>query len=182
MYRGIGQKTAQRLALETIMFSTEKVESFAKCLVNTKKNIKFCATCFFLSWDNQCHICSDEARIKTTLCVVSEPKDVINIEQSNTYKGVFHVLGGVISPLDGMYPEGLRFKELQARVSQGITDVILALNPTVEGDTTMLYIQDLLSASPVSLFKLAQGIPIGSDLAYLDEVTIHKAFEGKVPL
>ena len=182
-YKGIGYKTAQRLALETIMLSSEKVQLFASSLIETKKNIKFCSDCFYLTWHEKCHICLDDARSRDTLCVVSEPKDVVNIEQSKTYKGMYHVLGGVISPLDGMYPELLRFKELQSRISTGqINDVILALNPTVEGDTTSLYIKELFSNSSVNLFKLAQGIPIGSDLAYLDEVTIDKAFEGKQKL
>ncbi|RAP24865.1 recombination protein RecR [Candidatus Marinamargulisbacteria bacterium SCGC AG-343-K17] len=182
-YKGIGQKTAQRLALETIMLSPEKVQMFASSLVESKKNIKFCSDCYYLTWETKCHICLDQSRRRDTVCVVSEPKDVLSIEQSKSYRGLFHVLGGVISPLDGMYPELLRFKELQERISNGgITDVILALNPTVEGDTTSLYLQELFSHSPVTIYKLAQGIPIGSDLAYLDEVTIDKAFEGKQKL
>tara|TARA_A100001015_G_scaffold304987_1_gene397003 strand:- start:853 stop:1497 length:645 start_codon:yes stop_codon:yes gene_type:complete len=183
LYKGIGQKTAQRLALETIMMSEEKVTSFSESLVNTKKNIKFCKTCFYLTWDETCHICKDESRKQNTICVVAEPKDVLSIEQSKSYRGLFHVLGGVISPLDGMYPELLRFKELVERIdTQQITEIILALNPTVEGDTTNLYLQELLANKNVNIYKLAQGIPIGSDLAYLDEVTIDKAFEGKQKL
>lgn len=182
-YKGIGVKTAQRLALETIMLSPEKVQLFATSLLETKKNIKFCSECYYLTWSKQCHICLDHTRVRDTVCVVAEPKDVLSIDQSKSYKGLFHVLGGVISPLDGMYPELLRFKELQDRLSKGeIKDVILALNPTVEGDTTSLYLQELLSRTSVNLFKLAQGIPIGSDLAYLDEVTIDRAFEGKQKL
>jgi recombination protein RecR len=182
-YKGIGAKTAQRLALETIMLSPEKVQLFATSLVETKKNIKFCSECYYLTLQEQCHICLDTNRVRDTVCVVSEPKDVLSIDQSKSYKGLFHVLGGVISPLDGMYPEALRFKELQDRLSTGeINDVILALNPTVEGDTTSLYLQELLSRTSVNLYKLAQGIPIGSDLAYLDEVTIDRAFEGKQKL
>lgn len=182
-YKGIGAKTAQRLALETIMLSPEKVQLFATSLVETKKNIKFCLECFYLTLQEQCHICLDATRARDTVCVVSEPKDVLSIDQSKSYNGLFHVLGGVISPLDGMYPEALRFKELQDRIAKGeIKDVILALNPTVEGDTTSLYLQELLSRTSVNLFKLAQGIPIGSDVAYLDEVTIDRAFEGKQKL
>ena len=171
------------MALETIMLSPDKVQLFASSLVQTKKNIKFCTECFYLTWETKCHICLDESRQKDTICVVSEPKDVLSIDQSKSYRGLFHVLGGVISPLDGMYPELLRFKELQQRISLGgIKDVILALNPTVEGDTTSLYLQELLANSSVNIYKLAQGIPIGADLAYLDEVTIDKAFEGKQAL
>ena len=178
-YKGIGHKTAQRLALETIMLSPEKVQLFARSLIEAKRNIKFCTECFYLTWSEKCHVCLDDSRKKDTVCVVSEPKDVLSIEQSKTYRGLFHVLGGVISPLDGMYPELLRFKELQARISKGEIKDDLALNPTVEGDTTSLYLQEMLENAPVTIYKLAQGIPIGSDLAYLDEVTIDKAFEGE---
>ena len=165
------------------MLSPDKVQLFASSLVQTKKNIKFCTECFYLTWETKCHICLDDSRQKDTICVVSEPKDVLSIDQSKSYRGLFHVLGGVISPLDGMYPELLRFKELQHRISLGgIKDVILALNPTVEGDTTSLYLQELLANSSVNIYKLAQGIPIGADLAYLDEVTIDKAFQGMMPL
>jgi recombination protein RecR len=182
-YKGIGQKTAQRLALETIMLSQEKVVNFANALVDTKKNIKFCVDCFYLTWSDRCHICMDSHRHRHTLCVVSEPKDVLSIEQSKSFRGMFHVLGGVISPLDGIYPDMLRIKELHQRLATGeVTDVVLALNPTVEGDTTSLYLQDALKPSQVNVYKLAQGIPIGADLAYLDEVTIGKAFEGKQKL
>jgi len=152
-------------------------------LVDTKKNIKFCVDCFYLTWSDRCHICMDSHRHRHTLCVVSEPKDVLSIEQSKSFRGMFHVLGGVISPLDGIYPDMLRIKELHQRLATGeVTDVVLALNPTVEGDTTSLYLQDALKPSQVNVYKLAQGIPIGADLAYLDEVTIGKAFEGKQKL
>ena len=180
LFKGVGKKSAQRMALEAILLSPEKIQRFANTLVFTRQNIKFCVDCFYLTWGTKCHICLDESRIRDKLCVVSEPKDVLNITQSKTYNGLFHVLGGVISPLDGVYPEMLRFKELKQRItSQGIKEVILALNPTVEGDATVLYLQDFLKGLDVAVFKLAQGIPIGSDVAYLDEVTIEKAFEGK---
>lgn len=165
------------------MLSKDKVTSFAQALVHTKENMRFCVDCFYLTWGERCHICTDPSRQRDSICVVAEPKDVLSIDQSNSYKGLFHVLGGVISPLDGVYPEVLRIKELQQRCSTGeVKDVILALNPTVEGDTTSLYLQEVLAPLPVSVYQLAQGIPIGSDVAYLDEVTIGKAFEGKQKL
>ena len=180
LFKGIGFKTAQRLALEAIVMPKEKITAFSNALVHAKENIKFCTTCHYLTWETQCYICLDAERNTDTICVVSEPKDVLAIEQSKMYKGVYHVLGGIISPLDGIYPEMLRFKELRQRVMQGhVKELVLALNPTVEGDTTILYLQDFLADLSIPMYKLAQGIPIGSDLAYLDEVTIHKAFEGK---
>lgn len=180
VFKGVGKKSAQRFALEAILLAPEKIERFAHSLVHTRKNIRFCSSCYYLTWSDKCHICLDESRLQTSICVVSEPKDVLNIYQSNSYQGLFHVLGGVISPLDGIYPEMLRFKELKQRiVDHHITEVILALNPNVEGDTTVLYLQDMLAGLNVNVYKLAQGIPIGSDVAYIDEVTINKAFEGK---
>ena len=180
IFKGVGKKSAQRMALEAILLSPEKIQRFADSLVQTRQNIQFCQTCFYLTWQTHCHICLDHNRKQDTLCVVSEPKDVLNIYQTGQYHGLFHVLGGVISPLDGVYPDMLRFKELKSRIqSGGIQDVVLALNPTVEGDTTVLYLKEFLADTEVDLYQLAQGIPIGSDLAYLDEVTLHKAFEGK---
>ncbi|MEK9726943.1 MAG: recombination mediator RecR [Candidatus Margulisiibacteriota bacterium] len=180
LFKGVGRKSAQRMALESILLDPEKIQRFAKVLVHTRLNIRFCVDCFYLTWGEKCHLCLDDARDKRKLCIVSEPKDVLNITQSNTYNGLFHVLGGVISPLDGVYPEMLRFKELRNRIELNqVNEIILALNPTVEGDATVLYLQEFLSGLNVNIYKLAQGIPIGSDLAYLDEVTIEKAFEGK---
>lgn len=168
------------MALQSILLSPEKVRDFSRAIVHACENIRFCQSCYYLTWDTQCHICLDASRQRDTLCVVSEPKDVLNIYQSNTYSGLFHVLGGVISPLDGVYPDMLRCKELIHRIeSDAITDVILALNPTVEGDTTVLYLQELLAKTNVDVYKLAQGIPIGSDIAYLDDITIDRSFEGK---
>ena len=183
LFKGIGYKTAQRLALESVMMPVEKVEAFAESIVYTKKNVKFCSECFYLTLQDKCHVCLDDTRNKQKICVVSEPKDVLAIEQSKQFDGVFHVLGGVISPLDGIYPEMLRFKELEDRIQKhNVTELILALNPNVEGDTTILYLQDSFSRFNIPMYKLAQGIPIGSDLAYLDEITINKAFEGKMKL
>ncbi|MGA0242412.1 MAG: recombination mediator RecR, partial [Candidatus Marinamargulisbacteria bacterium] len=180
VFKGVGKKSAQRMALEAILLSPEKIQRFAHALVHARQNIRFCNDCYYLTWDTLCHICLDTARQRRSICVVSEPKDVLTINQSQTYNGLFHVLGGVISPLDGIYPEMLRFKELQARiVREGVTEVILALNPTVEGDTTVLYLQEQLAQTGVEIYTLAQGIPIGADIAYLDEVTIDKSFEGK---
>tara|TARA_A100001015_G_scaffold308053_1_gene405007 strand:+ start:111 stop:755 length:645 start_codon:yes stop_codon:yes gene_type:complete len=182
-FKGIGYKTAQRLALEAVTLPLETVAKFSKTLVETKQNIRFCSDCYYLTWQDKCHVCLDASRTRDQLCVVSEPKDVLAIERTHSYKGLYHVLGGVISPLDGIYPEGLRFKELMQRVKQlNVTKIIMAVSPTVEGDTTTLYLKDMLSHTNISLYKLAQGIPIGSDLAYLDEVTIDKAFQGMMPL
>ena len=118
VFKGIGKKSAQRLALESILLAPEKVQRFADSLVYARQNIRFCVDCYYLTWGTKCHVCLDEARNKQQLCVVSEPKDVLAIDQSRTYKGLFHVLGGVISPLDGVYPEMLRCKELKTRIIQ----------------------------------------------------------------
>ena len=183
LFKGIGHKTAQRLALEAVMMPAEKIESFAEVISYTKKNVKFCSDCYYLTFQDKCHVCLDDSRNRHKICVVSEPKDVLAIEQSKLYDGLFHVLGGVISPLDGIYPEMLRFKELEERIKKNqVSEIILALNPNVEGDTTILYLQDFLAHYQIPIYKLAQGIPIGSDLAYLDEVTINKAFEGKMKI
>ena len=182
-FKGIGHRTAQRLALEAVTMPLDKIEAFAANILKTKKDIKFCKQCFYLTWTDLCHICEDTERVTDTLCIVSEPKDVLAIERSGTFKGRYHVLGGVISPLDGIYPEMLRFQELTKRLKQiNVQKIVLALSPTVEGDTTILYLKDLLAPFGLPMFKLAQGIPIGSDMGYLDEVTIDKAFEGMMPL
>ncbi len=171
------------MALESVMMPIEKIQAFSESILHTKQNVRFCDDCFYLTLQRKCHVCLDETRNKRKICVVSEPKDVLAIEQSKRYDGLFHVLGGVISPLDGIYPEMLRFKELADRIKEnGVTEIILALNPNVEGDTTILYLQDSLKSFNIPMYKLAQGIPIGSDLAYLDEITIDKAFEGKMKL
>ena len=148
------------MALEAIMLSEDKIQSFATSLVNTKKNIKFCSSCFYLSWDDKCHICLDDTRKQDTICVVSEPKDVLSIEQSKTYRGLFHVLGGVISPLDGMYPELLRFKELKDRVPMALL-ILFWPKPNSWGDTTSLYIQTCLKEHQL-IFINWPKVPIGS--------------------
>tara|TARA_A100001015_G_C14976449_1_gene707489 strand:- start:1198 stop:1743 length:546 start_codon:yes stop_codon:yes gene_type:complete len=179
MFKGVGNKTAQRMALELIGFSTEKVTDFSNELIRTKKSIRYCEKCYFLSLNETCYICNDVRRDSSLLCVVADPKDVLAIEQSNSFNGRYHVLGGLVSPLDGMYPEMLRLNELKLKLSD-ISEVILALSPTVEGDTTGLVVQEICQIVNVPVYKLAQGIPIGADLSYLDEVTIDKAFQGKV--
>jgi recombination protein RecR len=180
LFKGVGKKSAQRMALESILLAPEKIRRFSDSLLYARENIKFCETCFYLTWSSKCHVCLDEKRVQDTICVVAEPKDVLSINQSQHYNGLFHVLGGVISPLDRIYPEMLRFKELKQRLEKGcIKSIILALNPTVEGDATVLYLQEYLQSFNIEIYKLAQGIPVGSDVGYLDDVTISKAFEGK---
>lgn len=180
----IGRKTAQRLAMYIIKQPREEVDRFANALVNTKRLIKFCNVCCNITEDEVCRICSSERRDKSIICVVEEPHDVYAIEKTNEYKGMYHVLHGRISPLEGIGPSDIRVKELLQRMGgEGVPEVhevILALNPNVEGETTVLYITKLLRPLGIKVTRIARGIPIGADLEFADEVTLAKAIEGRV--
>ncbi|MCB0724669.1 MAG: recombination protein RecR [Ignavibacteriae bacterium] len=180
----IGRKTAQRLAMYIIKQPKSEVEKFANALVNTKRLIKFCNVCCNITEDERCRICSSDRRDRTTICIVEEPHDVYAIEKTNEYKGLYHVLHGRISPLEGIGPADIRIKELLHRMGgDGVPDVeevILALNPNVEGETTVLYITKLLKPLGIRVTRIARGIPIGADLEFADEVTLAKAIEGRV--
>ena len=177
---GIGKKTAQRLAYSILEQPPERAEKFAEALVNARRKIHFCKVCQSFTDLEVCTICDDLRRDKSVICVVAEPKDVMAFERTREYTGVYHVLHGVISPLDGIGPEQLRIKELMARLSDGqVKEIIMATNPTVEGEATASYISRLIKPMGIKVTRLAYGIPVGGDLEYADEVTLARALEGR---
>ena len=176
----IGPKTAQRLALYLIKMSDFEVENFANTMLEAKETITYCENCFNMTSSSPCEICQNPNRDKSTICVVSETKDLIAIEKTNEFKGLYHVLQGLISPMDGIGPEDIRIKELLNRVhSQDIKEVILALNPSIEGEATSLYLSKLLKPFGIKVSRIAFGLPLGSELEYADEMTLVKALEGR---
>ena len=177
---GIGEKSAQRVAFHLLSTDIHSVTHLANTLVSLRKTIRYCDTCFNISLNNLCHICTDTKRNKSLLCIVAEPRDVFAIEKTQAYKGLYHVLGGLISPLDGIQPETLRIQELIARLKTNSFDEILfAINPTVEGDTTQMYLSSILEPLNLNLTKLAYGLPMGSDIEYADEITLTKAISAR---
>ena len=177
---GIGRKTAQRLAYSILEQPPERAEKFAEALVNARRKIHFCKVCQALTDMDTCAICADPERDHSVICVVAEPKDVIAFERTREYNGTYHVLHGVISPLDGIGPEQLRIKELMARLSDsGVTEIIMATNPTVEGEATASYLSRLIKPLGIKVTRLAYGIPVGGDLEYADEYTLARALEGR---
>ena len=182
----IGRKTAQRLAMFLIKQPREDVEKLSQALIEIKDKIKFCKTCCNITEDEVCKICSSDKRNSSSICVVEEPQDVYAIEKTNEYKGRYHVLHGRISPLDGVGPNDIRIKELLYRLEDdeksNITEIMLALNPTVEGETTILYLSKIIKPLGIKVTRIARGIPIGSDIELTDQVTLAKAIEGRVTI
>ena len=197
----VGRKTAHRLVAYILKMPREEVVSFAKALVAVKDKVKNCRICYNVTDGELCPICESHKRDKSQICVVEEPNDVIAIERTNEYGGVYHVLGGVISPLDGIGPEDLRVRELVVRLQDvsveigeagepssdadeeaSVREIILAMNPNVEGDTTAYYLSQLLKPYNVKITRIARGLPIGGDLEYADEATLSRAIEGRVTL
>lgn len=170
---GVGKKTAQRYAYKIIDMSPEEAKQFAESILECKSKVRYCSVCGNFSEEEVCDVC--KKRDKSVICVVKEPKDVIALEKLREYKGVYHVLHGVISPMDGVGPNDIRIKELLERIS-GVTEVIIATNPDVEGDATAMYISKLLKPLDVRVTRLAHGIPIGGEIEYTDEVTLSRAF------
>lgn len=180
---GIGKKTAQRLALHIIKNDRESAEKLAKSIVDLKEKLMLCKKCFNLSESEFCDICKSPKRDQTTICVVEEVSDVIAIEKSHEYNGLYHVLGGVLSPLMGIGAENIRIKELINRFhDEEIKEVILALNPDTEGETTSLYLAKLIKPLGIKVSRIARGIPIGGDLEFADEATIGKAMINRIDL
>ena len=178
----IGRKTAQRLAMHVLKMPREEVVEFAKALVEVKDKVRYCTTCFNITEADPCSICSSQKRNKKIICVVEEPNDVIAVEKTHEFNGLYHVLGGALSPLDGVGPEDLKVKELISRLHNEVDEIILALNPNVEGETTTLYLAKLLKPLNIKTTRIARGLPIGSDLEYADEATLTRALEGRVAL
>ena len=177
---GIGMKTAQRLAYYVMSMEPDAVEDFAKALISAKNDVHCCKICQNLTEREVCPICDDEDRDHSLICVVETPKDVTAFERTREYGGVYHVLHGLISPMDGITPDKLRIKELLSRISQGgVEEVIMATNPTVEGDATAMYIAGLLKPLNVKVSRLAFGLPVGGNVEYADEVTLFKALENR---
>ncbi len=177
---GIGHKSAQRLAFHVLHMSAPQAKQFAETILAAHENIKQCARCCNLSEEELCPICKNDARDKTTICVVEDPRDVMAFERTHEYDGVYHVLHGVISPMNGIGPEDITIKELLSRLGDGtVKEVIMATNPTVEGEATAMYISRLLKPMGITVSRLAYGVPVGADLEYADEVTLTRALEGR---
>jgi recombination protein RecR len=177
---GVGGKTASRLALYILRSSKEEAYDLARSIVSVKEKITFCSVCYNLTDENPCNICKDEKRDKEIICVVEEPGDLMALESSGEFKGKYHVLFGVISPLDGVTPDDIKVQELLERLNNGqVKEVIVATNPTTNGNATALYLSNLIKPLGIKVTRIAQGIPIGGDIEYTDEVTLRKAMEGR---
>lgn len=180
---GVGRKTAQRLAFHVINMNENDVKGLAKALVDVKQEIKYCSVCCNISDSDVCPICSNSHRDASTICVVEDPRDVAAMERTKDYNGKYHVLNGVISPLDGVGPEMLNIKELISRLGDGqVKELIMATNPTIEGEATAMYISRLVKPMGVKVTRIAHGLPVGGDLEYADDVTISKALEGRMEI
>jgi recombination protein RecR len=179
---GIGRKTAQRLALHVLKQPRENVVKMARAMVGVKDRIRYCSSCWNITETDPCAICSSPKRDRNTICVVEEPNDVLAIEKTNDFPGLYHVLGGSLSPLDGIGPEELKVRELLERITPAMQEVILALNPNVEGEATTIYLTRLLKPLGVRVTRIARGLPVGSDLEFADEATVSRALEGRIAL
>ena len=177
---GIGPKSAQRIAYYLLEADAEEARRLATAILEVKQQVHFCPICFSYATRATCDVCSDASRDRTTICVVSEPRDVSAIERTGSYHGLYHVLGGVISPMDKIGPEQLPVKELLSRLASGeVQEVILATNPDVEGETTATYLSRIIRPLGVRVSRLASGLPVGGDLEYADEVTLGRAIEAR---
>lgn len=177
---GVGNKTAQRLAFHILKMSPGDVEQLAGAITSAKRNIKQCRVCCNITDSEVCSICSNTKRDGSIICVVEDPKDVVAMEKTREFKGLYHVLNGAISPMEGIGPEEIRIKELLKRVTDNdIKEVIIATNPNIEGEATAMYISRLLKPAGIMVTRIAHGIPVGGDLEYADEVTLLKALEGR---
>ena len=180
---GIGAKTAARLAYHVLDMDMERARRLASAIIEAKEKISFCSTCFNLTDSDPCAICTAEKRDRSTICVVEQPQDVAAMERMHDYKGVYHVLHGALSPLEGIGPENLRIRELLNRLSgDEVQEVIMATNPNVEGEATAMYLARLLKPLGVKVTRIAHGLPVGGDLEYADEVTLAKAMENRVEI
>lgn len=177
---GIGPRTASRLAFFVLKAPREQIEELAEALLEVKDRIRLCSVCFNITEADPCPLCTDPQRDRGRICVVEDPLDVIALERTGSYKGLYHVLHGTISPMEGVGPDKLRIKELVARAQlEEIEEVILATNPNLEGEATAMYIARLLAPTGVRVTRLARGLPVGSDLEYADEITLARALEGR---
>ena len=177
---GVGRKTAQRLAFHIINMNTNDVEALSKAIIEAKREIRYCSICCNITDINPCSMCSNKNRDSSLICVVEDPRDVAAMERTREFKGQYHVLNGVISPMDGIGPDMIKIKELIQRLgTQDVREIIMATNPTIEGEATAMYIARLLKPMGIKVTRIAHGLPVGGDLEYADEVTISKALEGR---
>ncbi|TGD27975.1 recombination protein RecR [Brevibacterium sp. S22] len=177
---GIGPKSAQRLAFHILQTDAQDVNALAQALTNVKKRVRFCEICGNVSEEAECTVCQDPRRDRSMVCVVEEPKDVVAIERTREYRGLYHVLGGAIDPMAGVGPDNLRIKELMTRLQDGeVTETVIATDPNLEGEATATYLVRLLGSLGVTVTRLASGLPVGGDLEYADEVTLGRAFSGR---
>lgn len=177
---GIGEKTAERLAMHVLRMSKRDADQLSFSIREVKEKVKLCSRCFALSDDDVCHICRDAARDASLLCVVEQPADMIAIEKSGSFKGLYHILQGVLSPMDGVGPDDIRLKELLSRVKTGeVKEVVIATGTMVEGESTASYIAERLEPYAVKVTRIASGVPMGGDLKYVDQLTLRKAMESR---
>jgi len=179
---GIGEKTASRLAMHILRSSKEDVEGLARSILDVKEKIRLCRNCFNLTEEDTCPTCQDPKRSSEIICVVSGPEDLMALEKSGSYRGLYHVLHGVLSPLEGVGPQDLRIRELLSRLQEGkAQEVILATNPSVEGEATAQYLSQILKPLGIRVTRIARGVPMGGDLQYIDEITLTKSLENRSP-
>ena len=179
-FPSVGPKSAQRMAFYLLRMPLSEVQKFAQSMIEAKENTRTCEVCFNLSSTSPCEICSSSSRDRSIICVVSETKDLIAVEKTNEYNGLYHVLQGLISPMDGIGADDIRIKELLSRLTdENVKEVILALSPSVEGEATSLYLNKLIKPFGIKISRIAFGLPVGADLEYADEITIAKAIEGR---
>jgi recombination protein RecR len=177
---GIGEKTAERLAMHLLRAPRIEVEQLSRSLLELKSSVRLCEQCFGLSDAETCGICSNHARNPQQVCVVEQPADMVSVEKSGAFSGRYHILGGSLSPINGVGPDDIRIRELMTRIAkQNIAEIILATSTTVEGESTAAYIADRLKDSPVIVTRIASGVPVGGDLKYVDQVTLKRALEGR---
>jgi len=177
---GVGPKSAQRIAFHLLASDAEDVERLATALTEVKRRVRFCAVCGNVAEAERCRICLDDRRDPTVICVVEEPKDVVAVERTREFRGRYHVLGGAISPIEGVGPDDLRMRELMTRLASGeVTEIIIATDPNLEGEATATYLARLCKPMGLRITRLASGLPVGGDLEYADEVTLGRAFEGR---
>jgi len=177
---GVGEKTAERLAIHMLRRPLKEAEALAESILDVKQKVQLCDRCFGLSDGPQCHICRDNSRDATLLCVVEQPADMIAIEKSGAFKGLYHILGGVLAPMEGIGPDALRIGELFERVKQqGVKEIIMATGTSVEGESTAAYLAKVLADFPVNVSRIASGVPVGGDLKYVDKMTLKCALDGR---
>lgn len=180
-FPGIGKKTAQRMAFYILKERKEEAEALAKAILDVKEKVKYCSICFNITEEDPCSICKDEKRDRSIICVVEEANDVVALEKTEQYNGLFHVLGGVISPLDGIGPDDLKIRELLSRLKdKEVKEIIIATNPNTEGEATAIYIAKLIKPLEIKVTRIARGLPAGGDLEYADQVTLANALEGRI--